>query len=144
MAFFTWYSWSWLQSIGLASAAADGYKYHAGFSWPTLWICTVLLFLIANGVLWASSGRAWALWVTFVFFGTFVAIKYFWLDPEFAQFKVEHNLSEAAFSAGPFLAVIIIGLAAVIAFFDQILVIRLHQKAYPPAVDSSEINPEAP
>ena len=32
MAFLTFYSWSWLGSIGAPASAATGYEYHAGIS----------------------------------------------------------------------------------------------------------------
>lgn len=130
MAFFTYYSWSWLQSIGLPAVAVAGYDYHSSLAWVTLWISSLALLIIGNAVLWAT-GRAWNLWATFLYFAVFVVIRYFWLDEAFFHFKKTNGLFDGNFSVGPFFAVILIALAGVIVFFDKFLVIRLRAKTYP-------------
>ncbi len=130
MAFFTYYSWSWLQSIGLPAAAVAGYEYHAGFAWAALWISTVALLLIANAVLWAT-GRSWAVWTTLVYFSVLIATRYFWLDQAFFTFKKTNGLFDGSFSVAPLLAVILIVLMAAIAFFDQFIIVKLRARTYP-------------
>jgi hypothetical protein len=134
MAFFTYYSWSWLQSIGLPAAAVAGYEYHAAFSWPTLWLSAALLLLVGNAVLWTTA-RSWAMWMTFVFFATMVLVRFFWLDRALFHFEQANSLTESRFSIGPFFGVILIALMAVIVFFDQFIVLRLRAKTYPPSVE---------
>ncbi len=130
MAFFSYYSWSWLQSIGQSTVAVAGYEYHAGFAWPFLWLSTVVLLLVGNVVLWLS-GRAWAVWVTFSYFAVFVLAKFFWLDQTLLEFK-RTNMLDAGFSIGAFLALVLIAIMAAIVFFCQFIVVRMHQKMYPP------------
>ncbi len=143
MAFFTFYSWSWLQSIGLPAAAVAGYEYHAGLAWPALWVLTIALLVLGDAILWVS-GRAWAMWVTFIYFSVFVIIRYFWLDQAFFQFKKTHGLFDGSFSIAPLMAVILVVLMAAIVFFDQFIVLRLRAKTYPtatqddPAAESQE------
>ncbi len=132
MAFFTFYSWSWLQSIGLPAAAVAGYEYHAELAWPALWILTIALLVLGNAVLWAS-GRAWAMWITFIYFAAFVIIRYFWLDKAFLGFRTTHGLTDSSFSVAPLMAVILVVLMAAIVFFDQFIVLRLRTKTYPSA-----------
>ena len=133
MAFFSFYSWSWLQSIGIPAQAAAGYEYHAGFAWTALWLTTAILFLAGNAVLW-TGGRAWAMWITFVYFAVLAVVRLFWLDEAFVHFKKINGLSDGSFSVGPFVAVLLIVIIAAIVFFDQFIVSRLRDKMYPPAV----------
>jgi hypothetical protein len=141
MAFFTYYSWSWLQSIGLPTAAVVGYEYHAGLAWTALWISVVALMVIANAVLWAT-GRSWAVWTTFVYFAVLIIARYFWLDQLFFRFKKTNGLFDGSFSVAPLMAVILIVLVAAIAFFDQFIVVRLRAKTYgkpeEPVVEAAE------
>lgn len=131
MGFFSFYEWSWLQSKGNPADAIAGFEYHAGLSWLFLCISSVILLLLANAVIWANQ-KAWAIWATFVYFAVFVVIGYFWLGEAAFHFKKEKGMFDGSFSMGPFFAVILVGLSAVIAFFDQFLLVRLHRKTYPP------------
>ena len=133
MAFFSIYSWSWLQSIGNPSGAAAGYVYHADLAWNSLWLTTAILILVGNAVLW-TGGRAWAMWITFVYFTVLAVLRFFWLDEAFVSFKKVNGLSDGGFSVGPFVAVLLIVIIAAIVFFDQFIVSRLRHKMYPPTV----------
>jgi hypothetical protein len=135
MAFFTLYSFSWLQSIGRPSAAVDGFEYHASLGWITLLISTSVLLLLANAVYWTSS-KLWALWATFAYFAVFIALRYFWLEPVFFNFRKVHAMIDAAFSAKPLLAVVLIVVMAVIVFADQLILIRLRSRAYPAPIST--------
>jgi len=136
MAFFTYYSSSWLESIGIPGAAAAGYDYHSNLAWPALWISAAVLLLLGNAVLW-NNGKAWAVWTTFAYFAVAVAIRYFWLEPASTAFRRMHGLADGGFSAGPFFAVILIVVMAIAVFVDQFLVIRMRAKSYPtPTVDA--------
>lgn len=137
MGFFTFYSLSWLQSIGLPAAASVGYEYHAGLSWPVLWISAIVLLMLGNAVLW-TTGRAWALWGTFAHFAIFVVAKYFWLERAFAQFRVGNGLVEDTISAGPFFGVLMIVFMAIAVFVDQFIVIRLRSRTYPQSPPANE------
>ena len=135
MAFFTYYAWSWLQSIGQPVAAAEGYDYHSGLAWNAIWLFTIAMLICGNAVLWAS-GRAWAMWATFLYFATVWIIHGFWLEPMSVRFNKESGLSDATVSMAPISAVVLIVLMAIIVFFDKFLVIRLRDKTYPSNVES--------
>ncbi len=142
MAFFTFYSWSWLQSIGLPSAAVAGYEYHAALAWPALWLPTIALLVLGNAVLW-TTGRAWAMWVTFIYFSAFAVVRYFWLDQAFFQFRKTNGLFDGSFSIAPLMAVVLVVIMAAIVFFDQFIVLRLRAKTYPAAPqDDSPLEPK--
>ncbi len=129
MAFFSYYSWSWLQSIGQPAAAAAGYEYHAGLAWPLLWITTILLLLLGNAVLWTTK-RSWAMWVTFVFFAAMAVLRFFRLEQAYFRFRKD-NFFDGSFALGPFVAVLMIAVMAAIVFFNQFILVRLYRKMYP-------------
>ena len=134
MAFFTYYSWSWLQSIGQPAAAVAGYQYNSNLAWITLWITSAILLLIGNAVLWTTRS-AWAMWLTFLYFGVFIIIKYFWLSREFLRFSETFS----TFSARPIIGAGLIILMAAIVFFDKFIAVRLLAKTYP---ESTKIESE--
>ncbi len=129
MVFLTYYSWSWLQSIGIPVGAVAGYEYHSDIAWWALWLSSVTLLVLGNAVLWVNR-NAWAMWTTFLYFAVFVVIRYFWLDQAFFHFKKDNGLFDGSFSIGPFFAVLLIVLAGVIVFSNKFLVIRLRAKTY--------------
>ncbi len=131
MAFLSYYSWSWLQSIGSPQNVVLNYNYWSNFSWSYLWISTIILLIIANVLFWKTR-RAWALWTTFLYFALFIIVRYFWLDQSLFQYKKTTGLGLGEFSVAPLFGVILCLIAAVIVFFNQFLVKRLQDKMYPP------------
>ena len=140
MGFFTVYSWSWLQSVGNPQTASVNYGYWSGYSWTLLWVLSAILLILANVLLWKSR-KSWALWATFGYFVIFIAIRYFWLDQSFFQYKKINGLGEGAFSLDAFFGAVLIFLAAVIVYFNQFIVLRMSEKMHPaqslpqPAID---------
>lgn len=130
MAALTYYSWSWLGSIGAPQAAADGYLYHSGHAWTFLWISSAALLILANVVL-AKFRRSWAMWTTFVYFGIFIVVRYVVLEQSFFQFKKANGLWEGGFSLAPVAAVIFCAAAAALIYSNQFAVVRLSQKLHP-------------
>jgi len=130
MAFFTYYCWSWLQSIGVPRDTAANYEYFAELSWFFLWISAPVLLVIGNVILWISR-HAWAMWVAAAYFAVFVLLKGFWLDPSFAVFRRSSGLPEDSFTLGPFAAVVLCFVAAGIVFFDQFIISRFVEKMHP-------------
>lgn len=139
VAFFTYYSWSWLQSIGAPADAVAGFGYHDGLGWTTLFVTTLVLIAIGNVVFWVET-RAWALWATFAYFAVFIATKSFWLGPSSFAFRHEVGLATGTFSGAPILGSLMIIVAGVLVFADHFLAIRLRRKMYPaaPTTSSSE------
>lgn len=142
MVFFTYYSWSWLQSIGVPVAALEGYAYHANLAWAVLWLSSVLLLILANAILW-KNGKAVAIWVTFLYFAVFVLVWYFWLDQSYFQFKKANGLWDGSFSVGPIFGVILVVIAGVVVFADQFVVLRLAKRMYPDDVVPEVAEPVA-
>lgn len=125
--FFAIYAWSWLGSIGKPAEALGGYEFHAGHGWTTLWVSTILLFMIANGVLWVS-GRIWAMWTTFAFFAVAIVIGYFILDQAKFAFATANGLTDQRYSIDRFAAVLLIFVGAAIVYFDQFIVTTMKRK----------------
>ena len=140
MAFFTYYSWSWLQSIGSPRAVVENFNFHSELSWVFLWVSSVILLVFGNAVHWTYR-RSWPMWVAAGYFAAFVLIKYFWLDRAYLTYRKTHGLFEGSFDLGPFFAVVLCLVAVGIVFFDQFIVSRLaekmHPKPLPAAVEES-------
>ncbi len=141
MAFFTFYAWSWLQSIGLPQAAVAGFVYHSTCAATSLWIFVLLLLILANAVLW-TTGRAWAMWVTFLFFALFALISNFWMNRMFIDYQQQHFGMDDGLSSGPFLGAIMIIIMGLFVFADQFLLVRVQQKMYPPSIPELTENDE--
>lgn len=138
MASLDFYSSSWLQSIGNPVNAVQNYEQFSGIAWLFLWISTLLLLVLANAMYWRTQ-LSWGLWATFLYFAGFVVVQTFLLDPSFASYKLSSGIGRDTFSVSPFFGVILCVVAAVIVFFDQYLVSRLHKKMY--GVAPEEIEP---
>ncbi len=130
MAFFSFYSWSWLQSIGDPQRAWESFNYDKRAGVYVLIASTGLLLLIANIVLWITRS-AWAMWASFIYFAVFVILLLVLMHLLGAQF-CEKNVvcSSPSRVIGPLLAAFGIGVLGVLVFFDQFLIIRLHAKMY--------------
>lgn len=141
MAFFTCYSCSWLKSVGAPAAAIAGYDYHSSYGWTTLWITTAVLLLLGNAVFWAG-GRAWAMWLTVVYFVVFTVLRSFSLEPAAADFRTTNGLSPGD-GIGPVFAAVLIVALVVVAFVDQFVLVRLRTLTFPPATEDEQGPPDS-
>lgn len=137
LGFITYYSWSWLNSIGLPSAAIIGFEQFDSYGWTFLWISSIALLGLANVIL-IRTGKAWAMWITFLYFAVFVVAKYFWLAVAATNFQRDSNLPSNNYLLGPFLALFLCIAFGAIVFVNQLLVVRVTQTIYPPEPDLTE------
>ena len=133
MAFFTYYSWTWLKSIGAPLAAVEGYLYHSGLAWKFLWVSSIALLIFANAVL-AKSRRSWAMWTTFIYFTIFRLVAGFWLNPAFVRFW-NANFEPSRLSVDVFVAIFLSVAAAAVVYANQFAVVRLSERMYPSKVE---------
>lgn len=129
MAFYTFYANSWLQSIGSPSAAIDGFSYHFGSSYIFLWFSALVLLVTANIVLWFTD-RAWAIWVTLLYFIVFILCRV-WLLNSVNEYQRSNSLPISdphGFSTFILFGICIVGL--IFAFCDQFAVVRLRRTMY--------------
>lgn len=138
MASLGFYSYSWLQSKTNPSDVLQNYDYYSNLAWIFLWLSSIALLVLANALYWRAQ-QAWALWATFLYFAVFVVAQTFLLDGEFANFRTENSPAQTGFSPQPFLGVILCVLGAIIVFFDQFLVSRLHKKMFGVAPEEVEL-----
>lgn len=138
MAFFSYYAWSWLQSIGLPSSALDGYQYHSSIAWYLLWTTFVCLISLGNAVLWKTE-KSWAIWTSLVYLCLFMVLRYFWLDEAAFRFKKSSGLGDGSFSLGPILGALLITGMAVFTFIDYFVVIRLYRRVFPIPVETEPV-----
>lgn len=136
MTFFTYYSWSWLESVGRPVDAVSGYEYHSGMACTVLAVSGVVLLALANGVLWATQ-RAWAIWATFAYVAVFLLIRYFWLGESYFRFSTDNGLTDSSYSFGPVFGVILIAVLALIVLANQFISVRLYQRLYRPELAPS-------
>lgn len=130
MASLGFYSYSWLQSSTRPTDVVQNYEYYSNLAWMFLWISSLLLLVLANALYWRTE-QAWALWATFLYFAVFVVVQTFLLDNAYANYQTRNFPgAQNGFSASPFLGVILCVLGAIIVFFDQFLVSRLHKKMF--------------
>ncbi len=134
MAALTYYSWSWLQSIGSPLAAVEGYLYHSGNAWMFLWISSIALLVVANAVL-VKSRLSCAMWTTFIYFAIFIVVRFVLLEQSFFQFKKANGLWEGGFSLAPVAAVIFCAAAAAVVYANQFVGVRLCERMHPSAVE---------
>ena len=120
-------SYSWLQSITNPADVASKYEFHSHLSWIFLWISSAILLVLANVILWKTR-HTWAFWATLGYFAIFIILQTFWLDQSFFQYKKENNLQQSGISFSPFLGVGLCVAAAVFVFFNQLLLVRMHDK----------------
>jgi len=136
--FFTYYAWSWLQSIGLPTAALEGYLYHSQAAMTSALISSVVLVVLGNALLWLNN-NSWALWSTYGYFAIYMLVYYFWLDPAALAFKSDKGLSAGGFSISPLLGVIFIIAAGVMVFLDHFVIVQLRRKMYPDVLEGTDI-----
>lgn len=130
MAFLTYYAGSWLTSIGDPKIAQKTYFDYSSYGLTFLLGSYILLLILANIILWTSR-RAWALWLSFLYFALFVFLRFWWLEGTYLDFARRNAFTESAFSLGPIIAVVfVIGVGA-LTFFDQFVVLRLNDKMHP-------------
>ena len=130
MAFFTYYAWSWLQSIGDPQGAWESFNYNKRTGVYVLIASTGLLLLIANIVLWMSRS-AWAMWTSYIYFTVFVILLLVLMHLLGAQF-CENNVVCVSPSRviGPLLAAFGIVILGTLVFLNQFFVIRLNAKMF--------------
>ena len=127
MCFFTFYAVSWFGSIGSPKDALAGYEYYAGIGTAFLSISSVILLILANVILW-NSRRGWALWTTLAYLAIFVILRTFWVEKARYNFQYPDSL----FFTPALVGAILIIIAGIIVFFNQLVNLRLNEKMYPP------------
>ncbi|MGC2235054.1 MAG: hypothetical protein WA584_02760 [Pyrinomonadaceae bacterium] len=126
----TYYSSSWLGSIGDPRSVVINYEYFSRISGNFLWISTFILLVLANVILWKTR-KSWAFWTTLVYFCIFTVLYTFWLDKTFSQYLAQNTSAPSAFSLRPLYGALLCIGFAVFVFFNQFLVARLHDRMFP-------------
>jgi hypothetical protein len=140
MSFFTFYSHSWLGSIGDPKDALSGYEFYAGLGSTFLWISTAVLLILANILLW-NSLRSWAMWTSFAYFAIFIILRFFWLETSAFNFQKANKFTESSFFFTPFVGVLFLIIVAAIVFFNQFMNLRLNERMHPPRENEEESQP---
>lgn len=147
MAFLTWWAGSWLHSIGSPDSVKDGYFSSSATGWIALWASFIILLIIANIILW-SARKAWAIWLSFLYFAVFIFLRFWWLEGDYLDFARRHGFTDSSFSTGPLVAAILVVGIGMLIFFDQFVVLRLAEKMHPtvipPETGDTGSKPEPP
>ena len=67
MGFLSFYSHSWLGSIGNPNTTREFYEFYSGLFLVFLLFSSLILLSLANVLLWKTR-HGWAMWTTFLFF----------------------------------------------------------------------------
>lgn len=137
-----YFPYSWLQSKTNPQDVQANYLFYSNISWTFVLISSLVLLIAANVLFWKSR-RSWAMWATLLYFAVFTIAHKFWLDQAFFSYRQTNNLTDSLISFGAISGVVLVVLAAVIVFFNQYLVKRLHDKTYPAVAPPVEALPEA-
>jgi hypothetical protein len=124
--FFTFYSYSWLQSIGSPEIAAENFEYFSRIGWPVLWLTFIILVLWSNFLIW-KRGISWPIWVSYAYFAVFMIMQTLWLAPSLTAFKESNGLAQDGFSFTPFIGVMTILVLGIAVFCDRFIVLRLRE-----------------
>ncbi|MBX3292913.1 MAG: hypothetical protein KF881_08490 [Acidobacteria bacterium] len=125
--FFSYYAFSWLNSIGSPQAAFDGYAYHSAIAEFVLWSSTLGLIALANGVLW-TTGRVWAMWTTFFYFLIFKLGGTLWLGNALSAFAADAGGQRVGVVSSLIVGVVLTALIGAILYFDQFIVTKMRQR----------------
>jgi len=136
-----YFPYSWLQSKTNPADVQASYLFYSNLSWTFLLISSLILLIAANVVLWKTR-RSWAMWVSLLYFAVFTIAQKFWLDGAFFNFQQANRLTESVLSFGALFGAVLIVLAAIIVFFNQYLVKRMHDKMYPAVAPTIDDLPE--
>lgn len=130
MSFLTYLSYTLLQSIGFAPKdIAESFLGFAATYWTFFWISSLVLLVAANVVLWLTR-RAWALWLTLLYFSIFVLARTWWLNEVYYAYAKQNNLAADGFFGYGILGVLICIAVAVGIFFNQFLVLRMRDRLH--------------
>jgi multisubunit Na+/H+ antiporter MnhB subunit len=132
MGILLYFPYGWLQSKTNPRDVQANYLFYSNISWTFLLISSLILLIAGNVLLWKTR-RSWATWASFLYFAIFTIAHKFWLDQAFFSYQKTNYLTESIFTFGALSGAVLIVLAAVIVFFNQYLVKRLHDKMYPAA-----------
>lgn len=148
---FTYYAWSWLQSIGSPTDAFAGFQYNTGIAWTSVWLFSFVLLLLGNVLFW-QTGRSWAMWSSLLFFVVCVVAITFLLDPGYAKLAPKSGIGASSPSLDSGSGIISFGAlivdtgiilaASAIVYFDHFIVSRLRAKTYPEKINPSDPKPE--
>ena len=139
---FLYFQYSWLQSKTAPKDVVAQYEFYSNSSWLFLLFSALVLLIVGNVVLW-KTGKAWAVWTSFLYFAGFMLAHTFWLENSFFRYKQANTADNNLISWSPLLGVVLIALAAIIVFFNQYLVKRMREKTLPDAGQPIESLPEA-
>jgi hypothetical protein len=143
MSILTYIARSWLGSITDPRNVISNYEYYAKINGNFLWISALILLILANVILWKTR-KTWAFWTTLLYFVFFVVLHTFWLDKSFLEYKRGNSLQLTGFSLTPFIGAVFCVLAAVLIFFNQLLVLKMRDKMFPPALPVEDLPGDLP
>jgi hypothetical protein len=124
---FTYFGYSWLQSIGDPKIAAENFQNVSGWNWTYIWISFLVLLLFSNLIIWREK-VTWPIWSALAYFAVFIILNTFWLEQSFLTFKKTNELGDQVISISPMIGILVILVVAMAVFFNQYLIKRLLEK----------------
>jgi hypothetical protein len=128
MGVMTFWCYNWLGSVDKPETVAANFVNSQSLYQTMLWITSAVLMIVANVLLWTKRS-AWALWVTFVFFATFIVVQTWWLN-SLSNAYLKANGMESGFVGMGIVGIILCIITAVGVFFNQFIVFRMRDKMF--------------
>lgn len=135
--FFTFYSYSWLGSVGNPEVTVENFTYFSQIAWSSLWISFIALIIYSAILIW-NGGKSWSIWISFIYFSIFIILQTLWLAPSFWDYRKSMNLTEGNFSFTPIVGVMTIFVAGVVVFCVQYFTFRIKEKMFGKELEVSE------
>jgi hypothetical protein len=128
MGVMTFWCYNWLGSVDKPETVAANFVNSQSLYQTMLWITSAVLMIVANVLLWTKRS-SWALWVTFVFFATFIVVQTWWLN-SLSNAYLKANGMESGFVGMGIVGIILCIITAVGVFFNQFIVFRMRDKMF--------------
>jgi hypothetical protein len=142
MALLTFMTSSQLKSIGFPpEQIVQNFVNYESVHWILFWISSGVLLIVGNIILWTEQ-KAWALWLTLLFFAVFIMTNTWWLTENLANYQIHHGLPTGGiFSKNGIFGAIFCIVGGIVIFFDQFLILRLRDKMFEKPGEEVESSP---
>ncbi len=138
MGILTYIPFDWLQRKGFApSIIVQTFEYWENWHFTVLWISSLILLGLSNVILWKNR-KAWAIWLSFVYFAVFLMLNTWWLNESLFAYKKQNNLWDGSFQIGGIFGAFMCVIIGIGTFFNQFLVLRIREKLLGNSNDTSK------
>jgi hypothetical protein len=129
MGLMTFWCFNWLGSVDKPETVATNLMNSQSIFRTTLLICSGVLMIISNVLLWTKRS-SWALWTTFIFFAVFIMLQTWWLNDMSNTYLAANGMQQGIAGMG-IVGTLMCIITAIGVFFNQFIVFRMLDKMSP-------------